>query len=66
MPYWLLPSLAGDDDACKQHLRGVFCGAVANGPVFAHAVGMDERCMRTSEYPQSGNLLLLTKRQPES
>ncbi|KAN0107531.1 hypothetical protein V8E52_010049 [Russula decolorans] len=41
-PYWLLPSLAGDDDACKQRLRGVFRAAVANDPVFARAVEADD------------------------
>jgi hypothetical protein len=37
-----LPSLAGDDDACKQRLRGVFRGVVANDPVFARAVDADD------------------------
>ncbi|KAF8486142.1 hypothetical protein DFH94DRAFT_710901 [Russula ochroleuca] len=41
-PYWLLPSLAGDDDACKQRLRGVFRAAVANDPVFSRAVDADD------------------------
>jgi len=41
-PYWLLPSLAGDDDACKQRLRSVFRAAVANEPVFARAVDADD------------------------
>ncbi|KAI9512064.1 hypothetical protein F5148DRAFT_1165954 [Russula earlei] len=41
-PYWLLPSLAGDDDACKQRLRSVFREAVANDPVFARAVDADD------------------------
>jgi hypothetical protein len=41
-PYWLLPSLAGDDDACKQRLRGVFRAALANDPVFARAVDADD------------------------
>jgi hypothetical protein len=37
-----LPSLAGDDDACKQRLRGVFRAAVANDPVFSRAVDADD------------------------
>ena len=42
-PYWLLPSLAGDDDdACKQRLRSAFRAAVANEPVFARAVDADD------------------------
>jgi hypothetical protein len=41
-PYWLLPSLAGDDDACKQRLRSVFRAAVANDPVFVRAVDADD------------------------
>ncbi|KAI0288020.1 hypothetical protein BC826DRAFT_916328, partial [Russula brevipes] len=41
-PYWLLPSLTGDDDACKQRLRSVFRAAVANDPVFARAVDADD------------------------
>jgi len=41
-PYWLLPSLAGDDDAGKQRLRSAFRAAVANEPVFARAVDADD------------------------
>ena len=41
-PYWLLPSLVGDDDASKQRLRSVFRAAVANDPVFARAVDADD------------------------
>lgn len=41
-PYWLLPSLAGDDDACKQRLRSVFRAAVVDDPVFARAVDADD------------------------
>jgi hypothetical protein len=41
-PYWLLPSLAGDDDACKQRLRSVFRAAVAKDPIFARAVDADD------------------------
>lgn len=41
-PYWLLPSLVGDDDARKQRLRSVFRAAVAGDPVFAHAVDTDD------------------------
>ena len=37
-----MPSLAGDDDACKQRLRGVFRAAVASDPVFARAVDADD------------------------
>ena len=37
-----MPSLAGDDDACKQRLRSVFRAAVANEPVFARAVDADD------------------------
>ena len=41
-PYWLLPSLVGNDDACKQRLRSVFRAAVANDQVFSHAVDVDD------------------------
>ncbi|KAI9440028.1 hypothetical protein H4582DRAFT_1569176 [Lactarius indigo] len=41
-PYWLLPSLVGDDDARKQRLRSVFRAAVAGDPVFARAVDTDD------------------------
>jgi len=41
-PYWLLPSLAGDDDARRQRLRSVFRAAVANDLVFARAVDVDD------------------------
>lgn len=41
-PYWLLPSLVGDDDARKQRLRSVFRAAVADDPVFARAVDADD------------------------
>ena len=41
-PYWVLPSLAGDDDARKQRLRSVFRAAVASDPVFARAVDADD------------------------
>ncbi|KAH9002921.1 hypothetical protein EDB86DRAFT_3073417 [Lactarius hatsudake] len=41
-PYWLLPSLVGDDDARKQRLRSVFRAAVAGDPLFARAVDTDD------------------------
>ena len=41
-PYWLLPSLVGDDDARKQRLRSVFRAAVAGDAVFARAVDTDD------------------------
>ncbi|KAH9068351.1 hypothetical protein EDB83DRAFT_2518706 [Lactarius deliciosus] len=41
-PYWLLPSLVGDDDARKQRLRSVFRAAVAGDSVFARAVDTDD------------------------
>jgi hypothetical protein len=41
-PYWLLPSLVGEDDARKQRLRSMFCAAVAGDPVFARAVDTDD------------------------
>ena len=41
-PYWVLPSLTGDDDAHKQRLRSVFHTAVASDLVFARAVDADD------------------------
>ena len=41
-PYWLLPSLVGEDDERRQRLRSVFRAAVAGDPVFARAVDTDD------------------------
>ncbi|KAI0264478.1 hypothetical protein BC834DRAFT_956818 [Gloeopeniophorella convolvens] len=43
-PYWLLPSLAGDDadDAQRLRLRGVFRAAVARDAVFARGFDADD------------------------
>jgi hypothetical protein len=47
--YWLLPSLTGGDDAHKQHLCSMFRAAVANNPVFAHMVDVDDTCHALDE-----------------
>jgi len=39
----------GDDDACKQRLRSAFRAAVANEPVFARAVDVDDTCHALDE-----------------
>ncbi|KAH9994854.1 hypothetical protein BJV77DRAFT_943286, partial [Russula vinacea] len=41
-PYWLLPSIVGDDDARKRRLRSVFRAAVTEDPVFSRAVDADD------------------------
>ncbi|KAH9994890.1 hypothetical protein BJV77DRAFT_1066605 [Russula vinacea] len=61
-PYWLLPSPAGEDDACKQRLRDVFRVAMANDPVFARAVDADDALDEVAEYDafRDGFLVLPT------
>jgi hypothetical protein len=38
---WVHPILALAV-SCKQHLRGMFCAAVANDPIFVHPVDVDD------------------------
>ena len=64
-PYWVLPSLAGDNDAHKQCLRSVFHVAVTSDPVFARAVDADDTCHALDEVVEynafcDGFLMLLT------
>jgi hypothetical protein len=57
-----LPSLAGDYDACKQRLRGVFRAAVANNSVFSPADDMRHAPDEVAEYDsfRDGFLVLPT------